>query len=407
MTAALPLSGVRVVDFTWVIAGPQATQVLADFGAEVIRVEWRHHLDRLRFSVQPPGADPASPNAGGLWNNLNRNKLSITLNMNHPDARALALRLVCTADVVIENYSPRVLGGWGLSWEALQRTNPRLVYVSMSGFGWTGPNAGYVMFAPLMQAVSGLQALAGLPGREPAGFGFSYADHVGGFYGAIAVLAALEERDRSGAGCHVDLSQVEASLTLTGPASLEQQANGTVSDLLGNVPPGAECAPAGIYPCAGDDRWCAISVRTDDAWRRLACAVGRADLATDPRFASREGRLAHRSTLDALLATWTRPRRRDEVVSALACAGVPVSPVATAEDVVEHDATLADRGYFRAIAHPVLGPRRFQMGAISSGIGPELRTAAPLLGAHNAYVYGELLGLSSAEIASLTDDQVI
>ena len=250
-TGPMPLDGIRVLDFTWVISGPQCTQILADFGAEVIKAEWPHHLDGLRYRVQAPGADPASPEGSGLWNNLNRNKRGITLNMRHPDGARIALDLVEHCDVVVENFSPGVLDSWGLSWPAMRERNPRLVYLGMSGFGRGGPSQDYVVFAPVMHALSGLHAMTGEPGREPAGLGFSYGDHVAGYFGALAVIAALAERDATGQGIQLDLGQVEASLALTGTAILDAQASQRRYVAAGNVPaapttrrPGYTGAPA-------------------------------------------------------------------------------------------------------------------------------------------------------------------
>jgi crotonobetainyl-CoA:carnitine CoA-transferase CaiB-like acyl-CoA transferase len=402
----MPLDGIRVLDFTWVISGPQCTQILADFGAEVIKAEWPHHLDGLRYRVQAPGADPASPEGSGLWNNLNRNKRSITLNMRHPDGAGIALDLVEHCDVVVENFSPGVLDSWGLSWPAMRERNPRLVYLGMSGFGRGGPSQDYVVFAPVMHALSGLHAMTGEPGREPAGLGFSYGDHVAGYFGALAVIAALAERDATGQGVQLDLGQVEASLALTGTAILDAQASQRRYVAAGNVPAGTNDAPAGLYRCAGADDWCAISVRDDTQWAALAGVLGADDLMRDPRFATQVVRAAHRELLDARLSAWTASRTRTEVAAALTAAGVPCTPMATATDALG-DERLRAHGYFQAADHPLLGEREFQLGPVASAAGPRLRKSAPLVGEANEYVYGELLGLSAAAISALREDVVI
>ena len=401
-----PLDGIRVLDFTWVISGPQCTQILADFGAEVIKAEWPHHLDGLRYRVQAPGADPASPECSGLWNNLNRNKRSITLNMRHPDGAALALKLIEHCDVVVENFSPGVLDSWGLSWAAMRERNQRLIYLGMSGFGRAGPSKDYVVFAPVMHALSGLHAMTGEPNREPAGLGFSYGDHVAGYFGALAVLAALEERDVTGRGEMIDLGQVEASLALTSTALLDHQVSGRHFMAAGNVPPGSQDAPAGLYQCAGADAWCAISVRDDAQWESLAQLLGGEDLLRDRRFASRPARAAHRELLDRRVSEWTAPRTREEVESVLGAAGIPCTAMATAADALA-DPRLRAHGYFQAAGHALLGDREFQMGPVKSDSGPELRSAAPLVGEANDYVFGELLGMSDQEISALREGVVI
>jgi crotonobetainyl-CoA:carnitine CoA-transferase CaiB-like acyl-CoA transferase len=401
-----PLDGIRVLDFTWVISGPQCTQILADFGAEVIKAEWPHHLDGLRYRVQAPGSDPASPECSGLWSNLNRNKRSITLNMRHPAGAGVALDIIERCDVVVENFSPGVLDSWGLSWAALRERNPRLVYLGMSGFGRGGPNQDYVVFAPVMHALSGLHAMTGEPSREPAGLGFSYGDHVGGYFGALAILAALEERDATGQGAMIDLGQVEASLALTSTATLDHQVSRRHYVAGGNVPFGSADAPAGLYRCAGADAWCAISIRDDAQWRSLVQILGDEDLAADERFATRPARAAHRELLDDRLSEWTAARSRDEVGAVLGAAGIPCTSMATAADALT-DERLRAHGYFQSARHDLLGDREFQMGPVRSAAGPHLKSAGPLVGEANDYVFGELLGLSTEEMDALRENVVI
>jgi benzylsuccinate CoA-transferase BbsF subunit len=303
-----PLDGVRILDFTWVMSGPQATQILADFGAEVIRVEWLHHPDGLRYRVQAPDCDPGCPECGGTWNNLNRNKRSVSLNLIHPDGPPLALRLLEKCDVVVENFRPGVLESWGLGWDVMRARNPGLVYLSMSGFGAGGPNERYAVFGPVMQAVSGIHGMAGKPGREPAGIGFSYSDHVAGYFGAVAVLAALEGRQATGRGTKIDLSQVEASVALTSTAILDFQVNRRGFVGWGNVPFGSDDCPAGLYPCDGADAWCAISVRTESEWQAMTSVMADDQLTNDPRLITSRGRVAHRE--------WTNEWRHGRRVAA-------------------------------------------------------------------------------------------
>jgi crotonobetainyl-CoA:carnitine CoA-transferase CaiB-like acyl-CoA transferase len=404
---SLPLEGIRVLDFTWVISGPQCTQILGDFGAEVIKIEWPHHPDGLRNRAQPPGTDPASWEHSGLWNNLNRNKRSITLNMRHPSAIGLALDLVSRCDVVVANMGPHVMDSWGLSWDVMSEVRPGLVYACMTGFGLDGPNADYVVFGPVMQAISGIHGMTGRPASEPAGLGYSYGDYVAGYYGALAVVAALQDREVTGNGAMIDLGQVEASVTLTSAALLDYQVNGRAFTGWGNVPFGATDAPAGLFRCRGDDSWCAISVRTDEDWAALTGVLGRVDLAADTRFGTVSGRAGHRPLLDRLVAAWTEPRPRDEVVKELADAGVPCSPLLTAQELLA-DPALRGRRYYQKGIHPLLGEREFQMGGIASHTGgPELRRAAPMFGEANEDVYCGLLGLSPERVRQLADEAVI
>jgi crotonobetainyl-CoA:carnitine CoA-transferase CaiB-like acyl-CoA transferase len=403
---SLALDGVRVVDFTWVVAGPQCTQVLADLGAEVIKVEWPHHPDGMRFVARAHGAPADSLEHGGVWNNLNRNKRGITLNMRHPDARELALALIAKSDVVVENFTPGILTSWGLSWDEMKAVNPKLVYLSMTGFGWGGPNERYAVYAPVMQAVSGLMAMTGRPGAQPSGIGFSYADHITGYFGALAVLAALHERDHSGSGTMIDLSGVEATLAVTSTAILDYEVNGRPFSNWGNVPFGSSDAPAGFYRCVGDDQWCAISVRDDEEWAAFTSATGLSALAQDARLATATGRAAHRGLLDAEIETWTSSLERSEVIRVLEDAGVAVTPLMHVDELMEHPA-LRERDFFRSAEHPILGENEYQMGGFTSEFGPELRAAPPLIGEANAYVYGELLGMTDDEIAERRASAII
>lgn len=400
------LEGIRVVDFTWVIAGPQCTQILADFGAEVIRVEWPHHPDGMRYRLLADDADRSSPDQSGFWNNLNRNKRSMTLNMRHPDAIPIALDLIARSDVVVENFSPGVLESWSLSWERMREVNPRLVYASLSGFGWGGPNGQYLVFGPVMQAVSGLHAMTARPASEPAGLGFSYGDHTAGYFGALAILAALEERDASGEGTMIDLGQVEGATAMTSAAILDYQVSRRPFTAWGNVPYGSSDAPAGLYPCLGDDSWCAISVRNDEQWRAFIQVSELAVLGDDARFDTLSGRAAHRWLLDQRLSEWTSGRDRDEVVSLLRDAGVPATAMAAIDELMEDEA-LRSFEYFRAADHPSLGERQFQMGGIRSSSGPELTRAAPSMGEANDLVYREILELSEEQIETYRNDAVI
>jgi crotonobetainyl-CoA:carnitine CoA-transferase CaiB-like acyl-CoA transferase len=326
--------------------------------------------------------------------------------MVHPGARELALQLIKVCDVVVENFRPGMLESWGLGWEVMKKCNPGLVYLSMSGFGQVGPNAAYVVFAPVMQTLSGLHAMAAKPGREPAGLGFSYCDHVAGYFGALAVLAALEEHDATGRGTMIDLSQVEASIALTSTAILDFQVNQRPFVGWGNVPYGSGDCPAGLYRCSGADAWCAITVRNETEWQALTETIGDVHLADDSRLVTSRGRIMHRDLVDHRLELWTKERSRDLVVETLTGAGVACTPMLSPAELLD-DARLNERGYFEKATHPLLNERVYQMGAIKSANGPVLRSSGPLLGEGNDYVYGELLGLSQDEISAYRDDAVI
>lgn len=231
-----PLSGVRVLDFTWIVAGPQTTRILADFGAEVIRVEYEARLDGGRTGNAPPGIEPG-PNSGGSFNFRNASKKAITVNINHPRGMDLVKRLIAISDIVIENFSSRIFEDWGLGYDELIKINPDVIYISLSGFGHIGRNHHYTTWGPTAQAVSGLTFMSGLPGHPPAGWGYSYMDHTAGYFGAIAVLSALHHRIGTGQGQRIDQSQVEAGIVLTGPTILDYMVNGRRSR-RDDFPPG-------------------------------------------------------------------------------------------------------------------------------------------------------------------------
>ena len=270
------LSGLRVIDFSWIVAGPQNTRILADFGAEVIKIENEASLDYARH-IASPFAN-GSPNKSPLHSTLNRNKKSITLNVMHPEGMEYLKELISISDVIVENFSAKVLEKWGLGYEEQKKIRPDIIYCSMSGFGHSGRDKGYVTWGPTAQAISGLTYMSGLPQEESAGWGFSYMDHTGGFYGCLAILMAIIHRNKTGEGQHLDLSQVEAGIGLTGTAILDYTVNNRPfrrPDMPpGNRAPERRIAPHNSYECKGDDRWCVISVTNDIEWDLLVESMG-------------------------------------------------------------------------------------------------------------------------------------
>ena len=409
-----PLAGVRVLDLGWAMAGPQGTAILAAYGAEVIKVESRARPDLARTTFGPIVAeDPYD--GSGYFNNFNRDKRSVTLNMGTERGRALFAQLLAVSDGLLENFAAGVLERWGFPYAEMARIRPDIVYVSMAGFGHTGPYRDYKTFGPIVQAVSGLTHQSCFPEMEPAGWGFSYMDHTGGYYGAIAMLQALLHRRRTGRGQHVDLSQVEAAITLTGPAILDKVVNGRNSSRLGNASSEPPAAPHGVYRCApdpdpqvGDDAWVAIAVETDRQWRALCDVIGAVDLAADPALLHLPGRQAQAARIDAAIEAWTRPRTPWDAMDALQAAGVPAGAVQRSRDLVERDPQLRHRSMHPEVAHPLLGthkmdgvPVRFSRTPVAS------RRPGPLLGEANADVYGGLLGLGETESVRLANEQVL
>src|SRR6266404_632020 len=267
------LAGVRILDFTWVVAGPVATRILADQGAEVIKIERRDSLD-------------LGTRRGGFTGNLFRGKESTVINMADPRGREIARQLVAISDVVIDNFSARVMHNWGMDYESIKKIKPDIIAVSMSGFGHTGPQKDYVSYGPTLQALSGYTLLMRHPEGEPAGWGYSYADMSGGYSGALAVLMALWYRKRTGEGQFVDLSQFETISSVVGPAMLDILVNKNTIAPFGNRSQEEPAAPHGVYRCAGSDRWCAITVFTEEEWRAFCQTVDNPVLTNDLRFAA-------------------------------------------------------------------------------------------------------------------------
>jgi benzylsuccinate CoA-transferase BbsF subunit len=390
-----PLDGVRVLDFTWVVAGPVTTRILADLGADVIKVERRVSMD-------------FGDRRGGLSGTLMRGKRAIVLDLNDARALELARRLARVCDVVVDNFSARVMTNLGLDYETLAQLRPDIICVRMTGFGLSGPNRDHVSYGPTLQALTGYTLLIGEPGGPPAGFGYSYSDLAGGNLGALAVLAALWHRRRTGRGQLVDLAQLEAVASLLGPVLLERATEGGVSQPVGNGSQEAAGAPHGVYPCAGDDRWLAVTVFTDDDWQRFARALGAPSWTAEPRFATRADRIAHAAELDRHVASWTRTQRAEDATRLLQSAGVAAGLVANAEDVCARDPQLAARGHFVDVPTPegrtvrIDGPPFLLSDTPARVSGP-----GPLLGEHTDEVLRDLLGMPEHEIQTLRADGVV
>jgi benzylsuccinate CoA-transferase BbsF subunit len=336
-----------------------------------------------------------------------RGKQSIVLDLGDPRGVDLARRLAAASDVVIDNFSARVMENLGLDYESLRALRPDVICVRMTGYGLTGPDRDHVSYGPTLQALTGYTLLMGEPGGPPAGFGYSYSDLAGGNLGALAVLVALWHRRRTGRGQLVDLSQLEAVASLVGPALLDRAAHGGTSLAVGNASQEAAGAPHGVYPCAGDDRWIAITVLGDEEWRRFVAAMGMPDWTHDPRFAATEGRLANAGELDREVAAWTRGQDADGLMARLQAAGVTAGRVADAADVCARDPQLAHRGHFVDVPTPEGTAVRMDGPAFLLSETPaRVSGPGPLLGEHTGAVLARVLGLGADEIAALRAAEV-
>jgi len=383
-----PLAGVRILDFTWVVAGPVATRLLADLGARVIKIE-------------RPGATDFGDRRGGLTGSLMRGKESVVLDLGTPAGLDLARRLALACDVIVDNFSARVMPQLGLDWHRLSRTRPDLVSVHMTAFGLTGPHRHRVSYGPTLQALAGYTLAMAHPGGPPAGFGYSYSDLASGHMAALATLAALRWRRHTGAGTEVDLSQFEVAAGLIGPWSFANVAP------LGNASPEGDAVPHGVYPSCDDDRWIAITVTDDGQWRRLADAIG--DPAwSDPDLATTPGRSRCRDEIDRRLAAWTRAHGAEESEALLQNAGVPAGIVAGARDVCRLDPQLAARDHFVDVATPEGGSVRLDGPPFPPDDAfARVRGPGPLLGEHTRPILSEILGLTPTALDALEDSGAI
>ena len=432
MTVPVPphlLQGVRIIDLTWILVGPGATRILTSMGAEVIRIEPTDpgRVDLARY-VPPFIQDTPGPpedlyglsysqherfDRSGYYFNNNPGKHGIRLNMNTPEGQALFRRLVAIGDVVTENFSAHTMEKWGFGYAQLRAIKPDIIYVQMSGMGHTGPEQNYVSYGPTAQALSGLSYQSGLPEpAPPAGWGYSYLDHTGSYYGAMAVLCGLLHRQRTGEGQYIDVAQEALGLVLTGTALLDAVVNGRQTVRVGNRSPHRQAAPHGVFPCQGEDRWCAIAVFSDQEWQVLCVAMDHPAWTTKPEYATLESRLRHQDNLEADLASWTRQYTAEELMRRLQAHGVRAGVVQTAADKVRHDPQLRARGYFVDVPHSRFGPLPVETTPIQFSETPVhpggvTQRGAPRWGEDHAYVYGELLGLSEAEMVDYAAKGII
>ncbi len=401
--AELPLAGIRVCDLTWIIAGPTATRVLADFGAEVIRIEHGQSIDAIRLG-RPIVGDAPTLNNSGFFNYFNRNKKSVLLNVRHPMGMDVLKRIIAASDVVVENFSSGVMTSWELDYPQLRELKPDIIYCSISGFGHSGRDKAFTTWGPTAQALSGLTLTSGLPGKPPAGWGFSYMDHTAGYTAASAILMALHHRNKTGEGQHIDISQVEAGIVLNGPAVLDYSVNGRKWRRDG-MPPGNRAwepavAPHNTYPCAGEDRWLAIACMNDAEWVALVRAMDEPLWAADVRFRSNEARIANQDELDERIGEWTSELEDYEAMEILQAAGVRAGVCQKASDRFERDPQLKARDWWARMDHPELGENDFDgvLPRLSATPGA-LRTASPILGADTWGVLEEVAGFTPEEIA--------
>lgn len=406
------LSHLRICDFTGQLAGAGATRWMASFGAEVIRIEdpvRQGMWDILRGS--PPFKDERRGiEMGSGFNNHNIEKLGVTLNLRTERGRELVRELIAISDAVTENFAAGVLERLGLGYGDLQQIRSDIVYVSNCGFGHTGPYREFKSWGPIAQAVSGVTHSSGHAGEDPAGWGYSYLDHTGGYYMAMALLMALWHRQRTGEGQWVDLSCTEVGANLHGADLLDWSVNGR--SLRNDERPASNrsstpyMAPHGVYRCRGEDNWVAISCRNDRDWQALKAVVDDPKL-DDPVLDDLAGRLGDQDRVDDALSSWTEDLVRWSVAEELQAAGVPAAAVRRPAERIDGDIATASWGLWPMVDHPEMGGVRVDGQPVHlSETDWSIGRATPTLGQHNRYVLGDLLGLSDGEIDDLADQGV-
>ena len=414
MNPPQPLQNFRILDLSRIWAGPYCTKLLADMGAEVIKLESLRVYDSHRGPVSPepgiaayPDSDPGPEpwNRNGWFNCLHMSKYGITLELTTEPGRRVFEELVSTSDALIENFRQGSLARLGYDYETLRQIRPDLIYASMPAFGNSGPWQSYVAYGIGQEQLSGMAHITGYPNDGPMKSGINHGDPITGSHAAGVLLAALRYRRRTGKGMFIDVSQQESAVALIGGETLAYQMTGREPERIGNH--SNWYAPHNAYPCAGADRWVTIAVTTDEQWRRLAVVIGRPELAAAPPYATVTARRQNQSELDKVIGDWAAGRELWDIARQLQEQGIPAAPVLRGPDLLENE-HYADRGTFNYVDHPQAGPKWYQGFAWRMSATPgQVHWPAPTLGQHNRKVYGELLGLTDGEIDQLEAGGVI
>jgi benzylsuccinate CoA-transferase BbsF subunit len=389
----------------WLWAGPVVGQTLSYLGAEVYKVESYARVDMTR-NLPPFAEGVANPNRSLSNHACWAGNGSVSLNLKQPEAVELALQLVAQSDVVIENFGPGVMNDLGLGYEVLRAVKPDVVMFSMPAAGLDGPLKDIRTYGLSLTSTTGLDSITGYRGEGPVPVENAFSDPYNGIMGAYAILVALQHRDRSGVGQHIDYSQQEAVMQMVGPAFMDYVLNGRIAAPLGNLHPLGAAAPHGVFPCRGDDRWISLAVSTDAEWRGLLECMGAPAWSSAPEFSSAAARLAHVERLHEHLAAWTAPLEAAALCDSLQSRGVAAAPVLGVADLYDNPHFRA-RNTFVEVEHP-LGFRETIYGAYVKTSRTEARVApGPVIGQDNDHVFKELLGLSEDRYRKLVESKVI
>jgi benzylsuccinate CoA-transferase BbsF subunit len=397
-----PLQGYRVINFGWVFAGPYLSSMLGDLGAEVIKVETRSRIDSMRLS--PDNLD-RDPDRDPWFHSGVRNQLSVTIDMAKPQAMPVLKDLIKISDVVVENFSPRVMGTHGLDYDNLIRVKPDIIMISLPAAGQYGPLRDAQTYGPSLTGLAGVDNMVGYCGERVLGLQQAYADINSSLHGAFAVLAALHYRKRTGKGQHIDMAQMEAVISIAGEAVMEYTMNGRVLGTLGNRHP--TMCPHNNYRCKGEDKWVSIAVQTEEEWKSFCQAIGNPPWTEDEKFADAFSRLRNQEELDRLVSEWTINYDYYEITEILQSAGVAAAPCLDTEGRF-FDSHLQARQTYMEVEHPATGVDWVANSAWRLSENPtEIHHRSPMLGEHNSYVLKDLLHMTDEEIAQLESEKVI
>jgi crotonobetainyl-CoA:carnitine CoA-transferase CaiB-like acyl-CoA transferase len=409
-----PLEGIRVIDSSYVFAGPYATAILGDLGAEVIKIEGPARPDFTRggaFSGLLPDNEASSDpwNRTSTYNLANRGKKSLVVDLSKPEGREVLVDLIKVSDVIVENFTPRVMRGWGLDYPNMKKINPGIVMVSNTGYGRGGPYSNYPAQATTQEATHGLAAITGYRGREPSKAGQSYVDFLAAWMCVSAALLGLRHRRRFGNGLWADIGMYQLGCYNVSEYVLDWLANDKPGVRIGNRH--RQFAPQGCYRCAGDDAWCVLTVRDEEEWRALCETVGRPEFVSDPRFATVQARQANHDALDEIIGAWMAKLDKYEAMHRLQGVGVPAGAVLDGRDL-HFDPQLQARGLLETVHYPAereMGERRmiigrpWKFGAMQVAVkGP-----APTFGQHNRAVLQGILGYDEARCAALESAGIV
>jgi benzylsuccinate CoA-transferase BbsF subunit len=391
------LAGIKVAEFAWVVVGPSTSRYFADHGATVVKIESHKRLDTNRINGPFVNGIP-TPDGSMFYGKHNPNKYCVSIDLQHPNGKKLAWKLIEWADIVTESFSPGTMEKWGMGYEDIKKVRPDIIFFSSSMQGRGGPHTSYAGYGQNAVNFSGFSEVTGWADRLPSPPYGAYTDYVSCRFAAFALLAALAYRQKTGKGQYIDQSQFESSVQFMAPPVMDYQVNGTIMGRNGNRLPTA--APHGVFQCQGEDRWVAISVMNEDQWPKFCQACGDPGLAVNKDYSSLAARKNNEDALDKLVTAWTLKHTAEEIEATLQKAGIPANVVEKPSDIYL-DSQLESRKYFTELEHPVMGKPKYDAQGcfILSKTPRRLVRASPCVGEHNEYVFKDLLKMSDDEIA--------